>query len=217
MSPTKATIITGKRIEIKGSLRRHEIVKKVVNHFIETEHAQKGTGIKFQYPVEDLPDGDKLMIGRPGLKKNFDFKVIVEPLFGLERGQHQGMANDIRAKRQANPQGFDELWDVITQLYHCLENDVEVLLASHRRLRGAFETGADIETVLKVMKWFFIMEDIFYWDSEGRAFLYNYLNYVAREDDVERLEKARADVKAHPANLKRYIKKCGLEWIRSKG
>ncbi len=44
-------------IEIKGSMSRHEIVQKVVNTFITTEHEQRGRGVKFWYPVEHLPAG----------------------------------------------------------------------------------------------------------------------------------------------------------------
>lgn len=50
---TKQLICTP--IEIKGSMTRHEIVQKVVNTFINTEFEQRGRGVKFWYPVEQLP------------------------------------------------------------------------------------------------------------------------------------------------------------------
>jgi len=34
------------------------------------------------------------------------------------------------------------------------------------------------------------MEDIIYWDNEGRAFLYNFLRYVANEKNKKRLDDA---------------------------
>ena len=40
------------KIEIKGSLSRHEIVQKVINTFINTEYRQRGKGVQFCYPVE---------------------------------------------------------------------------------------------------------------------------------------------------------------------
>lgn len=74
--PVKTKIITGPQIKIKGNISRHQIVKKVVDQFIKFEHSRKGAGIKFQYPVELISNNTPLMIGRPGLKKNFDFKVL---------------------------------------------------------------------------------------------------------------------------------------------
>ena len=38
------TIVMGGDIEIKGSLPRHEIVRKIINTFIDTESQQRGKG-----------------------------------------------------------------------------------------------------------------------------------------------------------------------------
>lgn len=62
------------------------------------------------------------------------------------------------------------------------------------------------------MKWLFIMEDIVYWDNEGRAFLYNFLVYVANERDENRLEEAMLKVK-DPDRLKSFMKKSGMAWL----
>ncbi len=67
--------------EIKGSLTRHEIVQKVLNTFIKTEYQERGKGVQFRYPVEQLhddvqhlPDSTQLFIIRPGglQKWNYD-------------------------------------------------------------------------------------------------------------------------------------------------
>jgi len=107
-------------IEIKGSMTRHEIVQKVVNTFINTEHEQRGRGVKFWYPVEQLPsspepllEDTRLFIFRPGglQKWNFDFKVNVTPELGLGKGTHDEIASDLRNKKQENPQEFEKLID----------------------------------------------------------------------------------------------------------
>jgi hypothetical protein len=216
MSKKGKTIIIGKRIKIEGSLMRHKIVKKVVNTFITTEHLKKGRGIVFKYPVENLPLNRELFIARPGHKKNFDFKVEVTIDMGLGEGSHREIATDIRMKKQENTQKFRDLLDAITQVYNCSENDIDKVLAKYPNLDEAFQKGARVETLLKVLKWLFIMEDIVYWDNEGRAFLFNFLRYVSEESDNDRLKEALEKIK-NPDRLRSFMKKCGIEWIQSKG
>jgi len=62
-------IIKCNKIEVKGSLPRHKIVRKVVDTFIKTEYQEKGKGVEFWYPVESLPNNKQLFIIRPGHKK----------------------------------------------------------------------------------------------------------------------------------------------------
>lgn len=208
-------VITGSRIEIKGSLARHKIVEKVVNTFIKTEYCKKGKGIAFRYPVENLPEG-QLFIARPGHKKNFDFKVDVIRDFGLGEGSHIELAQDLRNKKKEDKQKFEDLLDAVTEIYNCSENDVDKVLVNYPNLGVSFKTGAKVEVILKVIKWLFIMEDIVYWDNEGRAFLFNFLRYVAKETNKNRLKEALEKVK-NPDRLKSFMKKCGIEWIASKG
>jgi len=167
-------------IEIKGSLSRHEIVRKIINVFINTEWQQRGKGVQFWYPVEKLPDNQQLFILRPGgLRKwNFDFKVSVTLDLGLGKGSHDEIASDIKNKKRENPQIFDEVLQAITEIHNCVESDVNRVLQSHPKLLTSFQTGAKVEILLKVIKWMFIMEDIVYWNYEGRAKLYNYLKEV---------------------------------------
>jgi len=215
MKKKGATIITGKMIEIKGSMARHGIVRKVVNTFIKTEYRKKGKGVIFHYPVENLPDG-QLFIIRPGHKKNFDFKVEVAVDCRLGEGSHIEIARDLRNKKQENQQKFEDLLNAITEIYNCAENDVDRVLTTYSYLDKSFKTGAKVEVILKVVKWLFIMEDIVYWDNEGRAFLFNFLRYVAKETDDNRLNEALDKVK-NPDRLKSFMRKCGIEWIPSKG
>jgi len=204
------TIITGKAITIKGSLARHKIVKKVVNHFIATEYKKKGKGVVFRYPVEELGPS-KLYIERPGIKKNFDFKVVVEEGLGLGKGGHIEIGRDLRKKKKEKPRQFEKLLKAITEIYICKENDVDKVLNNYPSIFSAFRNGAKVDVLLKIIKWLFIMEDIVYWDNEGRAFLYNFLRYVAMETEEGRLGEALEKVK-NPDRLKSYMKKPGIDW-----
>ncbi|MDO9580995.1 MAG: hypothetical protein Q7J06_10605 [Bacteroidales bacterium] len=175
MKKKETTIITGKMIEIKGVLARHDIVRKVVNIFIDAESQQRGHGVKFRYPVENLSIGEQLFIFRPaGLNKwNFDFKVEVLEEFGCGKGTHNEIILDFQNKKQENPQKFNVLLQVLTAIYDCSENDVDRLLENHPDLQTSFQTGAKVDVLLKVVKWMFIMEDIVYWNYKGRAKLYD--------------------------------------------
>lgn len=205
-------IIKCNRIKIKEDLPRNEIVRKVVNMFIKTEYQKKGKGVTFLYPVEKLPGNRHLFIARPGHKKNFDFKVEITEEMGLKEGKHEQVVLDLKVKKQCNPQEFEDFLRAVEEVYHCSENDIDRLLPRYSNLKRAFYTGAEVEVILKILKWLFIMEDIVYWDVEGRAFLYNFTLYVANENDENRLREAMEKVK-NPDRLKSFMKKAGMAWI----
>lgn len=207
-----AKIITGKQIEIIGYIPRHKIVKKVVNAFINTEYRKKGKGIKFTYPVEILKGGNQLFIVRPGHKKNFDFKVDVLEDYGIGKGSHKEVAADLRKKKRENKIKFKKLFEVISEIYYCSENDVDEILNKYSGLERLFKKGANVEVILKVIKWLFIMEDIVYWDNEGRSFLYNFLMYASEETNRKRYKEALGKIR-EPSSLIKYMKKCGIDWI----
>jgi hypothetical protein len=164
------------RIEITGLLSRPEIVKKVVNIFIQTEMVHPRPGTIFFYPVENLPEG-QLLIRRPaGARKwNFDFKVEVTENLKLGRGTHDEMLLDFKNKKQENPTRFKDLLDALAIIYNSEENNVDILLQRYANIETSFHTGAKVSIFLKVIKWMFIMEDIVYWNYKGRTKLYKYL------------------------------------------
>lgn len=171
----KTIIIDAGNIKIQGSLSRHEIVRKVINIFIDNENRQRGKGVKFRYPVENLSNNKKLFIFRPGglNKWNFDFKVEVLEEFGLGRGTHDEIILDLKNKKRENSKKFSKLLNAITNLYNCSENNVDRLLKNHPNLQTSFKTGAKVDILLKILKWMFIMEDIVYWSYQGRSMLFN--------------------------------------------
>lgn len=167
------------RIEITGLLSRPEIVQKVVNIFIQTEMNHPRPGTVFFYPVEvveALPEG-QLLLRRPAAarKWNFDFKVEVPEELGLGRGTHAEMLLDFQNKKSENPEKFEDLFQALTEIYNCTENDVDTVLQKYPGIRTSFRTGAKVDVFLKVIKWMFIMEDIVYWNYKGRTKLYEHL------------------------------------------
>lgn len=135
--------------------------------------------------------------------------------FGLGEGSHLEIALDLKEKKKENEQKFGDLLSAITEIYNCSESDVDKVLKKYSGLNKSFHTGAEVEVFLKVVKWLFIMEDIVYWDNEGRAFLFNFLKYIAEETDETRLKEAIEKVK-DPDRLKSFMKKASTAWIPCK-
>jgi len=156
----KKQVILGPEIKISGQCGRFEIVKNVVSAFIEFEKDKKGKGIEFRYPVEDLSNGTKLYIHRPGVKWNFDFKVEIPINCGLGEGRHDQIALLLRRLKEMNSQSFTRLWQMITSLYTCSNNDVDDMLLQNPI--SYQNPPVVIDILLKVIKWLFIMEDIIY-------------------------------------------------------
>lgn len=205
-------VINGPEIKISEPIARFEIVKKVVNAFIEFEKDKKARGIKFTYPVEDLSDGEKLYVHRPGVKWNFDFRVKIPINCGLEEGRHDQIALLLRKINKQDEEEFNKLWQMITNLYCCVNNDVDSMLIENPM---SYKGGPKTDILLKVIKWLFIMEDIIYWHYEGRAFLYNFFAYVINEQDDDRLGKTLSGIREHkikPDKIRRLLKICGVEW-----
>jgi len=222
------TIIEGPEIKIVGTEDRFQIVKEVVNMFIDFEKDKKGKDIMFKYSVEKLSTGQKLYIQRPGVKKNFDFKVEIPKNAGLEEGRHDQIALVLRYLRQKEEPLFKSIWDILTYLYCCKNNNVDEML-KRTRLPNSVSVNLEclskvvnvnLECLLKVVKWLFIMEDIFYWDYEGRATLYNYFKYVIYENDQKRLcnklyKHTKGGIKRinlSPDDLKKLLGEISQEW-----
>ena len=209
----KKQVILGPEIKISGQCGRFEIVKNVVSAFIEFEKDKKGKGIEFRYPVEDLSNGTKLYIHRPGVKWNFDFKVEIPINCGLGEGRHDQIALLLRRLKEMNSQSFTRLWQMITSLYTCSNNDVDDMLLQNPI--SYQNPPVVIDILLKVIKWLFIMEDIIYWHYEGRAFLYNFFSYVINEPDKERLKKTLVGIrerKIKPDKIKTLLEGLGIGW-----
>jgi hypothetical protein len=102
---------------------------------------------------------------------------------------------------------------VIYKIYIGKQNDVDKLLKEYANLKKSFRRGIKLDDILKILKCLFIMEDIVYWDNEGRAFLYNFIYYVISEPNKKRLNEAFSkNVIKDPKRLRSYMKKAGLEW-----
>jgi len=151
---------------------RQELREKVVHAFLN-EAPGTGTGelaSKYCYFVETLSDGRRIFLTRPAwLNKGFDFEIRVQDEnFPSGRGKtdrpnHSVIFDDLKQKLAEAPESYARLFDLIERIYDCQEvtsKDYETL---------TFRSGLPVDMILGVVKWFFIEQDVTYWNYSGRA------------------------------------------------
>lgn len=167
---------------VKGNLSREELRRQVVEKFL-LETPGTGTGFdtsRYTYYVEQLQDGSQIYLTRPAyLKKGFDFLIHVEGrifLTGQDYPKHEDIFRDLRAKKKA-PDLCKRLHKAITEVYNCREPDE--ILKDYSDV--SFMSGFSVELILKVLKWFFIEQDIRDWNYSGRGMLKSALDEILKE------------------------------------
>ena len=77
--------------------------------------------------------------------------------------RHDDFAADLLDKKEADPIMYEKLYNLIQKVYECHDvSDEEIAEVS-------FSVGFATDHVVKVFKWFFIEQDIRYWNYSGRA------------------------------------------------
>lgn len=157
------------RLKCHGS--REELRKEVVYRFLD-EKPGTGTGdetSRYRYNVETLSDGRRIYLTRPAyLKKGFDFRISVDDmvfLTGDDYPKHDDIFKDLVSKRNSNPAKAKRLHEAIQRVYEC--EDPDDILKDYQDL--VFDSGYSVELLLKVIKWFFIEQDVRDWNYSGRA------------------------------------------------
>jgi len=155
---------------------RNEVRMRVVAAFAEE---LPGTGrnedaSRYTYYVETLSDGNRIFLRRPAnLHNGFDFLVCVENYNFNENGlprrnnpKHTDIIKDLQLKKDTQPTLYRRLFDLIEQVYLCHELRQESLQNLN------FNVGFTSEVIIKTLKWFFIEQDIRYWNYSGRDMLW---------------------------------------------
>lgn len=155
---------------VKKYSSREELRRIVVNKFLD-EKPGLGTGdltSRHRYYVETLDDGRRIYLDRPAyLKKGFDFRINVERTRfqnNKEYPKHDDIFDDLNAKIKDNPKAYKKLHEAIIRVYNC--EDPSDILPEYQTLK--FNTGHPVDLILKVIKWFFIEQDIRDWNYSGR-------------------------------------------------
>lgn len=148
---------------------RNAVRKRVIDAFLN-ELAGNGKGelqTKYFYFVETLTSGNRIYLERPAnLHNGFDFLINVENVNFSKTSKvknnpsHDNIFEDLEQKRNESPKKYKKLFLLIQDVYNCKEIQDNLDLE--------FTNGYPVDLILKVLKWFFIEQDIRYWNYSGR-------------------------------------------------
>ena len=156
---------------------RNDVRSKVVNYFLMElpGNGQGADASRYDYLVANLIAGNNVILTRPANKKNgFDFLIRVSNINFNPSGRardypkHEEILQDLSIKKYTNTTLYSQLRGYIDEIYNC---NIEVESINFNNLN--FNIGFDIDLLLHCIKWFFIEQDIRYWNYSGRAMLYN--------------------------------------------
>jgi hypothetical protein len=148
---------------------------RVVNKFAE-ELPGKGKGdlrSVYVYYVENLQSGDRIYLKRPGSAfqgyYGFDFVICVENNNYAKTDKrkrnnpsHKDITEDLLKKKNENVVMYEKMYKLLRKIYEC--HDVSEQEINEFK----FKNGLPVDQVIKVVKWFFIEQDIRYWNHSGR-------------------------------------------------
>ncbi len=151
---------------------RTDIREHILNQWIS-----ENPNTKYRYFVENLSDGNRIYLHRPaGLNKGCDFVIYVENILLWKNGndkppKHDFVLDDLRDKKNLLPQtDWNVILSAIEQIYRCntFQNSYSLLQNVQN-----INNGHSYELLLKVIRWFFIEQDVTYWSGQGRDMFYN--------------------------------------------
>ena len=135
---------------------------------------------KLRYFVETQADGKRIYIERPGrLNKGCDFVIYVEDLIKWQNGNdkapsHNDLLEDLQLKKDnLPPNDYGKLIQAITDIH-----DLKTFEQAYSNVKGLPCHGWPYELTLKLVRWFFIEQDLTYWAGQGRGMLYNAIKEV---------------------------------------
>lgn len=151
---------------------RNEVRMRVIKKF-SAEKPGTGKGDKasgYRYFVEILQNGDRVYLDRPAnLHNGFDFLVCVENMNYAKKGErrrcapkHDDLHEDLLKKRKENLVEYEKLYTLLCKIYECKD------VTDNEISKVKFKVGLPPDHVVKVLKWFFIEQDIRYWNYSGR-------------------------------------------------
>ena len=133
-------------------------------------------GTKYRYFVEQLADGKRIYLERPGaLNKGCDFVIFIEDLYVYKNGNnkppsHKDLYADLKKKKK----------HLSLRIWQYLIDSIEAIhLIQHPSIQLKSERAVDslapmsAEQIRLLCKWFFIEQDLTYWSGQGRDMLWN--------------------------------------------
>lgn len=145
-------------------------IRKYMLYLYATEDCKT----KIRYYVETLEDGKRIYLERPTfLNKGCDFQIYVEDLIVYKNGNdkcpsHNDVFHDLKLKKGfLSKEDYAKLLSAIEDIFNVRPYHV----AEEKILKLPTPKGWSYETLLKLLRWLFIEQDITYWAQTGREML----------------------------------------------
>jgi len=152
--------------------------KAAIRDFLLRQWIAESPQTKYRYIVETFDTDFKIYLERPGqLNKGCDFVIHAEKAYqwdnGNNRPPHHGFVLDDLTKKNAemDETQWNKFLQAVKEIYECnpYSNTIPYTTDLPR-------VGISYELSLKLIRWFFIEQDITYWSGEGRHMFYKAIN-----------------------------------------
>ncbi|MDQ7057064.1 MAG: hypothetical protein Q9N62_00790 [Ghiorsea sp.] len=149
--------------------------KSDIRSFLLNTWIQENSRTKYRYFVETLESGAQIYLERPGrLNKGCDFVIYIEGYILYQNGNDKPPKHDFIIadfaikKKQLSDKQYKHLLKAVKAIYDCKPYcDAENYVCDLPKV------GVEYEVLLKLLRWFFIEQDITYWAKSGRDMLFN--------------------------------------------
>jgi len=171
---------------------RKNIRDSIVDLF-KSEKAGQGKGsnsTRVMYCMEKTLNNEIIYLQRPAyLNKGFDFTVNVKnykfkaptkknPLRLTNTPRHDSIYYPLNIIKTTNNTDFILIQEAIDKIYYCEDPTILLQQNKFKAFSNKYVDGIEYETLLKVIKWLFIEQDITYWNFSGRTMFYTGLKNV---------------------------------------
>jgi len=130
--------------------------------------------IKYRYFVDVLENSNRVYLERPGrLNKGCDFVIFIEDDNLFKNGNdkppsHKYVTEDLKLKKQSlTADEWHDFFKAIDTIFQCSSYDDTLQYTQNLPI-----FGKSYELILKLIRWFFIEQDITYWSGRGRKMFY---------------------------------------------
>jgi len=154
-----------------------KIIRDNIVDLFKNEPAGTGKGAlstRTIYCVEKI-NSEIIYLKRPAtLNNGFDFEIHTKTKqFNgriKSRPRHEDIFASLNILKNTNISLFNQVQIVIDEIYFCNEINIQNFKDTINNIQ--------IETILKLIKWLFIEQDITYWNFSGRNMLYKGLKSI---------------------------------------
>jgi hypothetical protein len=166
--PNHSTIDFSLEARDRASARR-----EVVGRWLDEGPGTITDRNRYRYNVESLSDASRIYLTRPTrLNKGMDFVINCENYLHFKKGtdkppRHLDVVAELVAIASAGGEAAIELRSCILRVWNC--EDPGLVLSSVVHL----QVDLRLERALKLLRWFFIEQDLTYWTESGRWMLRN--------------------------------------------